>query len=621
MACLSPDDIVELLDGRLPPQATAALEDHAQGCDACRALLAESVRAAFPERAPTASAGGRRFPEGGRYQIIRPIGAGGMGVVYEARDLELHRPVALKMLRPSGDAGVLRERLLAEARAMAKLSHPNVLAVHDVGTLDGGVFLAMELVEGQTLTGWLAQRKRSWQEVLEMFLAAARGLAAAHAVGLVHRDFKPDNVLVGKDGRARVTDFGLARTSSSPLEGGTRVVTASSLAGSPAYMAPEQMRAGPIDARADIFSFCVALHEGLFGARPFAGETAFALEQSILRGELRTVRARVPARVRRAVLRGLRAAPADRPASMDALVAALEEARRPALLLPLVALGVSLAVALALLLKRPAADAQIGTLLAQMDRETDAARLSEMDRRLGQLIVEAQRGRDELRKRGAPDTPARGDQLDLDLRALLEKFGAETYVVPPIFKERVRAHLDRIVQHPDLAGVYRRKQEYWPMLTRELAAVGLPEEMGYVVWTESHFEAAARSPTGSYGLWQLGPNVARAYGLRIDAEIDERSDPLKETRAAARHFADLLTKFGADSFMLALASYNAGANPIERALQTVAQEPGGFSRDKRDFWHLYRRKLLSQETSEYVPDVLAAAIVGSHPERYGLSSR
>ena len=193
--------------------------------------------------------------------------------------------------------------------------------------------------------------------------------------------------------------------------------------------------------------------------------------------------------------------------------------------------------------------------------------------------------------------------------------------MPPIFKERVRAHLDRIRRNPRLAEIYRRKQEYWPMLARELAAVGLPEEMGYVVWTESQFDAAARSPAGSFGLWQLGPAVARAYGLRVDAQLDERSDPLKETRAAARHFADLLARFGADSFMLALASYNSGEHPIERALQTVAQEPGGFSRDKRDFWHLYRRKLLSQETSEYVPDVLAAAIVGSHPERYGLPAR
>ena len=622
MACLSPDDLVELLEGRLLPEATLALEDHAQGCDACRALLAESVRAAFPEGAAGS----------GRYQIVRPLGAGGMGVVYQARDLELQRAVALKMLRPSGDAGALRERLLGEARAMARLSHPNVLAVHDVGTLGDAVFLAMELVEGQTLTAWLAQRRRSWREVLEVFLAAARGLAAAHAVGLVHRDFKPDNVLVGNDGRVRVTDFGLARSSPSPLDGGTQVVATSTLAGSPAYMAPEQMRAGPVDARADVFSFCVSLYQGFYGVRPFAGETLFALEQAIREQQPLTRGGRplarvaygvpgspaVPARLRKAVLWGLRAAPADRPASMEALIAALVEARRPVLRAPLAALGLALALAAALLWRRQEPDAQIGALLSRMDRETDPARLSQMDQRLGQLIVEAQQGRDALHQRGPP---APADPLEADLRALLIKFGAETYVVPPIFKERVRAHLDRLQRSPQLAEILRRKQALWPMLSRELRAVGLPEELGYVVWTESEFDPQARSPTGSFGLWQFIPNQARAYGLRVEAgsgAVDERGDPVKSTRAAARYFADLLALFGADSFMLAIASYNAGEHQIQRALQVVAQEPGGFSRDKRDFWHLYRRKLLSEETREYVPDVLAAALAGSHPGRYGL---
>ncbi len=616
MACLSPDELVEFLEGRLAAEATAALEEHAQGCDACRALLAESVRAAFPESGPAS-----------RYRIVRPIGAGGMGVVYEAHDLQLHRAVALKMLRPAADAEGQRERLLREARAMARLSHPNVLAVHEVGMLGDAVFLAMELVEGRTLTAWLHEGKRRWQEILEVFLAAARGLAAAHAAGLVHRDFKPDNVLVGKDGRTRVTDFGLARTAAAPLDAGpggaAPVVASSSFAGSPAYMAPEQMRGEPVDERADIFSFCVALHEGLFGVRPFEGETLSALERSIARGEVRNLRAAVPARLRRTVWRGLRASPSERYDSMDALIAALEQARRPAVALPLAALGAAAAVVAAFFLRSSPPplepDEQIRSLLAQMDKETDAARLTEMDGRLGQLIVDAQRSRDELRKRsGAAPLPP-SDELDADLRSLLRKFGAETYLVPPIFKERVRSHLARLLKSPQLAEIYQRKQQYWPLLARELAAVGLPEEMGYVVWTESHFDPAARSPMGSFGLWQLTPQIARSYGLRVDAGLDERGDPVKTTRAAARLLADLLAQFGADSFMLALASYNSGEQRIQRALQKVAQEQGGFSRDKRDFWHLYRRKLLSQETSEYVPNVLAAAIVGSHPQRYGLA--
>ena len=241
-----------------------------------------------------------------------------------------------------------------------------------------------------------------------------------------------------------------------------------------------------------------------------------------------------------------------------------------------------------------------------------------MDQRLGQLIVEAQQGRDALHKRG---TPAPADALDADLKTLLEKFGAETYVVPPIFKERVRAHLEQTLRRPDLKDLYRRQEQLWPMISRELAAVGLPVEMGYVAWTESGFEPLARSSTGAFGLWQFTADQARRYGLRVDASEDERSDPVKSTRAAARYLADLLALFGTDSFMLGLASYNSGEHKVQQALLLVAQEPGGFSRDKRDFWHLYRRKLLSQETSEYVPDVLAAAIVGSHPERYGLAPR
>jgi hypothetical protein len=338
---------------------------------------------------------------------------------------------------------------------------------------------------------------------------------------------------------------------------------------------------------------------------------------------VRNLRAAVPARLRRAVWRGLRASAAERYGSMDALIAALEQARRPAVALPLAALGAAAAIAAAFFLRSSPPplepDEQVRSLLAQMDKETDAVRLSEMDGRLGQLIVHAQRSRDELRKRGGAAPLPPSDELDADIRSLLRKFGAETYLVPPIFKERVRSHLARLLKNPQLAVIYQRKQQYWPMLARELETVGLPEEMGYVVWIESHFDPAARSPMGSFGLWQLSPPVARSYGLRVDAEVDERGDPAKDTRAAARCFADLLAQFGADSFMLALASYNSGEQRVQRALQRVAQEPGGFSRDKRDFWHLYRRKLLSQETSEYVPSVLAAAIVGSHPQRYGLA--
>src|SRR2546426_2330301 len=168
MGCISPDDMALFMEGRLLPAAQEEIEEHVEGCDACRELLAETTRATFPDPAAEPVQEGRF----GRYEIVRPIGAGGMGVVYAARDPKLHRMVALKMLRPSGSGGAapteLRERILREARAMARLSHPNVLAVFDVGELNDQVFLAMELVEGCTLTTWLrakpAATPRGWRE-------------------------------------------------------------------------------------------------------------------------------------------------------------------------------------------------------------------------------------------------------------------------------------------------------------------------------------------------------------------------------------------------------------------------------------------------------------------------
>jgi eukaryotic-like serine/threonine-protein kinase len=262
----------------------------------------------------------------GRYVVLDRIGAGGMGVVYAAYDPELDRRVALKLLRPDrfgGEAG--RSRLLREAQALARLTHPNVVAVHDAGTFGDRVFVAMELVEGETLRQWLEAEPRSWREVLDRFLPAGRGLAAAHAAGLVHRDFKPENVLLGRDGRVRVVDFGLAKALADAAEepaealaepgGGTPLTEWGVVLGTPAYMAPEQVRGIAADARSDQFSFCVALYEALYGERPFAGE-----------GVVREAPAgtRVPGWLRAVVLRGLKASPEERYPAMDGLLRDLE---------------------------------------------------------------------------------------------------------------------------------------------------------------------------------------------------------------------------------------------------------------------------------------------------------
>jgi serine/threonine protein kinase len=334
MGCVSEDDLLEYVERRLPPENLAETEAHLRGCDSCRRLLAEV--------APEANDAEKELA--GRYEVIGPIAAGGMGIVYAARDAKLRRTVALKMLRPggAGDAtqAKMRERLLREARAMAQLSHPNVLPVYDVGELGGDIFVAMELVDGSSLRSWIGEKRRSWREILDVFLASARGLAAAHVAGIIHRDFKPDNVLVGKDGRVRVTDFGLASAAApvaraAPAAGEWEPVlslTGTALAGSPAYMAPEQMRGEAVDARADVFSYCVALHEGLYGERPFAGDSLAELESAILRGELRKPRRTngTPAWVFRTIVRGIDAAPDKRIESMEQVIALLEKDRRNA---------------------------------------------------------------------------------------------------------------------------------------------------------------------------------------------------------------------------------------------------------------------------------------------------
>jgi tetratricopeptide (TPR) repeat protein len=346
------------VEGLCSPEQVAAIERHVDGCALCRQLLSELARDDSPAAPPVASGAHSPAPEPvaspeerllearlergrsvGRYMLLDRLGVGGMGVVSSAYDPELDRKVALKLLR----VGTARTqegqaRMLREAQAMARLQHPNVLAVFDAGTFGPEVFIAMELVEGSTLTQWLAAERRSWREVLKVFLSAGRGLAAAHAAGLVHRDFKPDNVLMSKDGRVRVTDFGLARELNASeaaalptqglvaLKGEAQLTRTGALLGTPAYMAPEQFLGHAVDARTDQFSFCVALYEALHGERPFSGETWEALREGVLghkvRPEPRGVS--VPPWLRRVLLRGLSPQPEARFPSMEALLSELE---------------------------------------------------------------------------------------------------------------------------------------------------------------------------------------------------------------------------------------------------------------------------------------------------------
>ena len=315
----------------------------------------------------------------GRYRITGRIGAGGMGVVYRAHDPELARDVAVKLMHPGAETGkeskTARARLVREARAMARLAHPNVIHVYDVGAVEDGVFIAMELIEGESLASWRKGASRAWREVLAVCLDAGRGLAAAHAAGVVHRDFKPENVLVGADGRARVGDFGLAggagsSTGAVPALGATDAGEGSEssstlddaagralmpaltadpepetssldqaaisgvltrtgmLLGTPKYMAPEQEVGGMPSPLADQFSFCVALYEALYGHPPFEGENVAEYRHSVHKQYWLPAppHTKVKAWVHTQILRGLSVDPKARHDSMEALIERLEAA-------------------------------------------------------------------------------------------------------------------------------------------------------------------------------------------------------------------------------------------------------------------------------------------------------
>lgn len=277
----------------------------------------------------------------GRFVVERRLGAGAMGVVLLAHDPDLARPVAIKLLKSDGEGA--RSRLRREAQAVAKIQHPNVIAVHEVGTHGEQVYVVMEYVDGGTLRDWVKAQSRSWAEVLEVYRQAGLGLIAAHEANLVHRDFKPDNVLIGRDGRVRVTDFGIVGVSGGsrdvtlpdpnlPVDDASARLTATgAIVGTPAYMPPEQYKAGAADARADQFAFCVSLYEALFGVRPHEGDTIGSILYAVQSGTVRQVPTTdVPEPIVEAVLRGLRPDPLQRHPSMHALLQALQpKARTP----------------------------------------------------------------------------------------------------------------------------------------------------------------------------------------------------------------------------------------------------------------------------------------------------
>lgn len=263
----------------------------------------------------------------GRYRVLERLGVGSMGTVYGAMDDELGRKVALKLVHNHllDDPSVGHARLLREARGLARLAHPNVVTVYEVGAHAGGIFLAMEYIEGSTLGAWLSSTTRSTAAILGVMIAAGRGLAAAHAAGLVHRDIKPDNIIVDRRGRVRVVDFGLVRAvAPGHGRGLTPLTGAEVILGTPAYMSPEQICGDVPTAASDQYSFCMVLYEALFGERPIDSQLGSARAGASATG--RSYRSgRIPGELGRVLRRGLERRPEARYPTMAALLAELAE--------------------------------------------------------------------------------------------------------------------------------------------------------------------------------------------------------------------------------------------------------------------------------------------------------
>ncbi len=550
MECLTTAALVEYLCGLPAPESRTDVEAHLDECADCRRLADELARHPIdgdptfprpPDLPPPGEAAGdaelRPGAEVGRYVIRRRVGDGGMGVVYEARDPLLQRRLAVKVLRGDTWAATeeMRQRLLREAQALARLIHPHVVAIHDVGRVGDHLFIAMDFIDGSTVEEWLRAARRGWRDVLDVYLRAGSGLAAAHDVGLVHRDFKPHNVLIGKDGRVCVTDFGLVRlgprtaaamgAGSIPVDGITRDGV---VMGSPGYMAPEQMAGGELDAACDVFSYSVSLYEALYGEKPFRGQNLLELCAAIVGGEVPEAPSGslVPAWLRAIVLGGLAPSPAARP-RMRAMLDELERDRASHGL----ALAEKLLEEASALARASGGDAEFVKVAARLLRDFIEqgpydARKEEAPRRDLMPAPSAPSdpgGDDEI----GPDAPILADVeiIGAHAQALLGKLGYRALASHFMLREGLGILL------PDGTTGFDPDTWYpaWPFVR---AAHNLVRDVGprassfhAGLFTRDR-ESRAPLPDMRAGLAAIDRTYHRAFRLRGQPLADERGDPL-----------------------------------------------------------------------------------------------
>ncbi len=556
----------------------------------------------------------------GRYEVLQQIGAGGMGVVFAAYDSVLDRQVAIKLVRSDRADPTSQTRMLREGRALARLSHPNVVAVHEVNVSVGQIFLVMEYVKGITLRAWTAASVHPTAEVIDMFVQVGRGLAAAHAQGMIHRDFKPENVLIGVDGRPRVVDFGLVTDPGRPPDDRDltdvpageepRLTWTGAFPGTPAYMAPEQALGRGADARSDQFSFCVALYEAVCGERPFAGKTTVEIQSAASASAIRPPARGVPEWLVTTLRRGLSPEPGDRWPSMDVLLSVLSHdplaARRRRVRLAALLLLVAAVVALTMLAiaesrrrgsaRRLESDAaeqlavaedRIAAARARNDPEAAARTFADFvaDPRFRDTAAFTRAWLDEAARR-------RDDQAD--------DRASEAYA-QAFFRARTSEHV--LAALDGLAAMFHARRR-WPALTAVLATIdrvdpeaarartrqdlALAAALGQRDVHAARGLLAADAPVGVHALLgrlSLGAavpdldNVPNLAGMdaRVDLEGDGTPELLLRWQDAAGVRVDVVR---ADRSLTRVASYTASDLPAPRPDRLVPLVPdldGGFS--------------------------------------------
>ncbi|MEQ8273440.1 MAG: protein kinase [Deltaproteobacteria bacterium] len=458
----------------------------------------------------------------GRYVIRSRLGEGAFGIVYLAFDEALARSVAVKVLARAGDAGA-EDRMLREARAMASLTHVNVVPIYDVGTFDGRTYIAMRYAEGPTLRDWVERERPPTSAVLSAYVAAGRGLAAAHAVGLVHRDFKPENVFRDEDGNVLVGDFGLARSSDDSdvasfdrARSDDLTLTATGhLLGTPSYLAPEVVRGKAATAKSDQFAFAVALSEALDGEHPFKGTTPAARMRAIALGKRRAGPARGPRAVRRALRRAMSVEPDDRFADLDALLDALRERSRAPWVAGVVAATsvAALAFATTTRVDSPAvASADSPPVVAPRPRARDAS------------VEDAGVDRPSVRDAGAPRRPEEPPEARHDAGA--EALAAGDYARAISIYEVRRSEVER--RH----GA-RSSALIAPTLDLARACFEANEKQDALRWAKAALDLAERFTEASPGERQAALVLVAFLQLHDRDERSRASATLERVRAGA----------------------------------------------------------------------------------------